>query len=143
LRLYFDTSYVAKCYLNEADAKAVRKLASRASGLYSSAWCIAELACVFQRHTGESHLTQTEAARLRTFFLEDIHSGVWSLLPLSDNFLFRVESVVSQLPIALYLRAGDAIHLTAVQGAGFSDIWSNDRRLLEAAPHFGLAGKSV
>ena len=143
MKLYFDTAYVAKCYLNEADAKAVRKLASGASGLYSSAWCIAELACVFQRHARESHLTRKEASRLRALFLEDIHSGVWSLLPLTEHFLFRVESLVSLLPASLYLRAGDAIHLAAAQEAGFTEIWSNDRRLLEAAPHFGLAGKSV
>jgi predicted nucleic acid-binding protein len=43
----------------------------------------------------------------------------------------------------MYVRAGDAIHLAAAQGAGFADIWSNDKRLLEAAPAFGLTGKSV
>ncbi len=41
------------------------------------------------------------------------------------------------------LRAGDAIHLAAAQSAGFSEIWSNDKRLLQAAPAFGLTGKSV
>jgi predicted nucleic acid-binding protein len=43
----------------------------------------------------------------------------------------------------MYLRAGDAIHLAAAQGAGFTEIWSNDRHLLQAAPAFGLTGKSV
>jgi len=47
------------------------------------------------------------------------------------------------LPRSLYLRAGDAVHLAAAQSAGFSEIWSNDRRVLEAAPAFGLTGKSV
>jgi hypothetical protein len=31
----------------------------------------------------------------------------------------------------------------AAQGAGFAEIWSNDGRLLKAAPAFGLTGKSV
>jgi len=43
----------------------------------------------------------------------------------------------------MYLRAGDAIHLAAAQNAGLSEIWSNDKRLLRAAPAFGLTGKSV
>jgi predicted nucleic acid-binding protein len=134
---------VAKCYLNEGDSTPVRELAFNATGLYSSSWCIPELACVFQRHVRESRLTSAQAASLRDLFLDDVHGGVWSLVPISDRFLFRVESLVSALPPSMYLRAGDAIHLAAAQGAGFAEIWSNDKRLLAAAPHFGLTGKSV
>ena len=98
---------------------------------------------MLQRNVRESQLTRAQADRLRDFFLEDVQNGAWSLLPISERFLFRVESLVSALPHALYLRAGDAIHLAAAQGAGFSEIWSNDKRLLQAAPAFGLSGKSV
>ena len=143
MNLYFDTAYLAKCYLNEVDSTPVRELAFSATGLYSSSWCLAELACVLQRHVRESKLKRAQADRLRGFFLEDVHSGVWSLLPISDRFLIRVESLVSTLPHSLYLRAGDAIHLAAAQGAGFTEIWSNDKRLLDAAPAFGLTGKSI
>ena len=143
MRLYFDTAYVAKCYLNEADAKPVRKLAISATGLYSSAWCIPEIACVFHRHVRESHLSKAEAAQARALFHGDVENGVWSLLPLSENFLLRVEALVAAVPQSLYLRAGDAIHLAAAQGAGFTEIWSNDRRLLDAAAAFGLTGRTV
>ncbi len=143
MNLYFDTAYVAKCYLNEGDSPPVRELAFNATGLYSSSLCIPELACVLQRHVRESQLTSAQAASLRALFLDDVHGGVWSLLPISDRFLFRVDSLVSTLPPSMYLRAGDAIHLAAAQGAGFSEIWSNDKRLLQAAPAFGLTGKSV
>jgi predicted nucleic acid-binding protein len=43
----------------------------------------------------------------------------------------------------LFLLAGDAIHLAAAREAGFAEIWSNDRRLIQAAPAFGLSCKSV
>jgi predicted nucleic acid-binding protein len=98
---------------------------------------------VFQRHSREFDLSKSHAARLRGLFLEDARNSVWYLLPLSERFLFRVESLVAALPASLYLRAGDAIHLAAAQSAGFEEIWSNDRRLLAAAPSFGLVGKSV
>lgn len=88
-------------------------------------------------------MPQSEATQTRGFFLADIESGVWSLVPISERFLFRVESLINTLPRSLYLRAGDAIHLAAAQNAGFTEIWSNDRRVLEAAPAFGLTGKSV
>jgi predicted nucleic acid-binding protein len=101
------------------------------------------MACVFQRQIREFKMPRSEAAQAREFFLADVQSGVWSLLPISERFLFRVESLVSTLPKSMYLRAGDAIHLAAAQGAGFTEIWSNDRNLLKAAPSFGLTGKSV
>jgi predicted nucleic acid-binding protein len=41
------------------------------------------------------------------------------------------------------LRAGDAIHLASARHEGFSEIWTNDRHMLKAASHFGLAGRSV
>jgi predicted nucleic acid-binding protein len=143
LRLYFDTAYVAKCYLNEADARAVRKLASSASSLYSSAWCIPELACVLHRHLRESHLSEAQGKKIRELFLEDVRNGVWSLLPLTERFLARVDAAVAELPASIHLRAGDAIHLAAAEDGGFAEIWSNDRQLLKAAPGFGLVGKSV
>jgi predicted nucleic acid-binding protein len=85
----------------------------------------------------------SEAAQARSFFLADVQDGIWSLLPVSDRFLFRVESLLSSVQRTLYLRAGDAIHLTAAQDAGFTEIWSNDKRLLQSTPAFGLSGKSV
>jgi predicted nucleic acid-binding protein len=101
------------------------------------------MACVFQRQIREFRMPRSEATRAREFFLADVQSGVWSLLPISEGFLFRVESLIRTLPRSGYLRAGDAIHLAAAQSAGFTEIWSNDKRLLEAAPAFGLTGKSV
>jgi predicted nucleic acid-binding protein len=88
-------------------------------------------------------MPRSEAAQAQEFFLTDIQSGVWSLLPISEGFLFRVESLIRTLPRSVYLRAGDAVHLVAAQSAGFTEIWSNDRRVLAAAPAFGLTGKSV
>lgn len=143
MRLYFDTAYVAKCYLNEADGKKVRKLARRADGLYSSSWCIAELVCVFHRHIREGSITADEAAKLRRIFLDDIRIGVWILFPVSERLLYQVEILVGALPPTAYLRAGDAIHLISAKDAGFQEIWTSDRRLLEAARYFDLAGKTV
>jgi predicted nucleic acid-binding protein len=88
-------------------------------------------------------MPRSEAAQAQEFFLTDIQSGVWSLLSISEGFLFRVESLIRTLPRSVYLRAGDAVHLVAAQSAGFTEIWSNDRRVLAAAPAFGLTGKSV
>ena len=70
MKVYFDTAYVAKCYLNEPDYAAVRRLARTADGLYSSSLCIAEFACLLRRRVREGSPTGQEASRLRAFFLE-------------------------------------------------------------------------
>lgn len=101
------------------------------------------MACVLQRQVREFKLPSGLAIRVCDFFLEDVRAGVWTVLPVSDPFLLRVASLVTTLPGALYLRAGDAVHLAAAREAGLSEIWSNDRRVIQAAPAFGLAGKSV
>jgi predicted nucleic acid-binding protein len=143
LKLYFDTAYLAKCYLNEPDGKAVRRLARRATGLYSSLLAVAELACVFQRQIREGRMDVHQAAEWRGTFLEDLRNAVWVLFPVSGRLLYRIEALISALPPAVYVRAGDAIRLVTARESGFEEIWSNDRRLLAAAEHFGLRGRSV
>ena len=142
MSLYLDSAYVAKCYLNEPDAEAVRALV-RNEELVSSALALAEMACIFQRHVREGGLTRRQAARLRRLFLADVEEGVWNLIPVSLALLEAVQRGVWRLPRSTHLRAGDAVHLASASGAGFREIWSNDRHLLAAAKPFGLAGRSV
>jgi predicted nucleic acid-binding protein len=41
------------------------------------------------------------------------------------------------------VRAGDAIHTATALETGETEIWTNDRHLLAAVAHFGLAGRSA
>lgn len=143
MTIYLDSAYVAKCYINEPDAHLVRRLVRDESDLHSSALCIAELACIFQRHIREKSLSRSQASALRRAFSKDIEDGVLVLLPISDALLRSVEAAVSNLPSYVHLRAGNAIHLVSARDAGFSEIWSEDRHMLAAARHFGLRGRLV
>ena len=143
MTLYFDTAYIAKCYLNEPDGREVRKLARNAKSLTSSVWCILELSCVLHRHMREDSLTAAQAENVWTLFLADLRSGVWNLLPLPERIANKAAGRVIELPANVFLRAGDALHLMTARDAGFTEIWSNDRHLIAAAPHFGLTTKQV
>ena len=44
---------------------------------------------------------------------------------------------------AMLIRAGDAIHTATALETGETEIWTNDRHLLAAVAHFGLAGRSA
>jgi predicted nucleic acid-binding protein len=143
LRLYFDTAYIGKCYWNEPDGRLVREMAQRAMRLYSSAICIAEMSCLAHRKVREGPTTAEEAAVRRDLFLDDLGSGVITAIPVTERLLRRVETLTRGLPASCFLRTFDALHLVTAADSGFAEIWTNDRHMLAAAPHFGLAGRSV
>jgi predicted nucleic acid-binding protein len=51
--------------------------------------------------------------------------------------------MVTNCPSSVFLRAADALHLTCAADAGLEEIYSHDRHLLAAAPHFGLRGLDI
>jgi hypothetical protein len=76
-------------------------------------------------------------------FLEDVGNGVIAAIPVTERLLRRVEASTRGLPPSCHLRTLDALHRVTAADFGFTDIWTNDRHMLAAAPHFGLIGRSV
>jgi predicted nucleic acid-binding protein len=141
--MYLDSAYIAKFYVNEPDSPAVRAAIRRAGALVSSAWSLGEVSCALHRHLREGFLDSGQVRELVRAFLEHVDAGVWTLIPVSERVLRRVASSVGSAPPGVYLRAGDAVHLVTAQDIGEREIWTNDRHMLAAAPHFGLVGRSV
>lgn len=141
--MYLDSAYIAKCYLNEPYASRVRTLVAGRVGLTSSTWCLAEMACIFQRHVREGSLTRAQARGLRKLFHDDVTGGIWTLVPVSESVLDEVRRRIARLRSNVYLRAGDAVHLVTAKEAGFREVWTNDRHMLAAAAHLGLVGRSA
>lgn len=141
--MYLDSAYIAKYYVSEVDSAAIRSLLAGRRPLISSVVCVAEVTCVFHRHAREGRISLGKARDLTTDFLQDVASKFWTLVPITDLLLHRVAFQVSAAPVTLFLRAADALHLTTAQTQGETEIWTNDRHLLAAAPHFGLAGRTV
>lgn len=141
--MYLDSAYIAKYYVNEPDAPAVRRLIRRAPHVCSSALALAEVTCVFHRHAREGGLSIAQGRILIDLFGKHVEDDLWNLAPVGKALLERTARMVRDLPRGVPLRAGDAIHLATAMEAGEKEIWTNDRRLLAAAPHFGLVGRSV
>jgi hypothetical protein len=101
------------------------------------------MACVLHRYVREGWINREQAMSVRHSFLESVHQGTWTLIPVSEGILRVAIALIPELPDGVLLRAGDAIHLVTSSQAGFAEVWTNDRHLLRAAPHLGMAGRSV
>jgi predicted nucleic acid-binding protein len=142
--VYFDTCYIAKFYFNEPDSLGVRELVQEANApILSSAWALAELHTVIHRRIREGGVKRDLGRAIAAQFLSHIQLGLWSLIPVSQALLLRASESVITAPADLFLRTGDAVHLTAARDSGVGEIWTSDRHMLAAAPYFGLEGKSV
>jgi predicted nucleic acid-binding protein len=141
--LYFDSAYIAKCYLPEAGHGEVCDLATRAGRICSAAIARLEVVAVFHRKLREQAVSAAVHRELHRQFTEDISRGVWRLLPATDPLLAKAQTAFETLPPTVFLRAADCLHLASASDAGFSEIYSNDRHLLAAASRFGLKGIDV
>ena len=141
--MYLDSAYIAKYYLNESDSETVRRAIHRADWLTSSEWSVAEVACAFHRHFRQGQLAARQLQELSKAFRKHIQEGLWSLVPLNTRLLGRVSTAMESLPSPVFLRSGDVVHLVSAQDSGEAEVWTSDRHMLSAAPHFGLSGRSA
>ena len=143
MEVYLDAAYIVKIYLNDPDSGAVQQLVQDAGMRYTSAWSIPEVNSAFHRHTREGWITRDQCLRRANAFADHVNEGFWTLIPIRESLLKRTANAVIRAPRELFLRAGDTLHIITAQDLGLREIWTNDRHMLRAAPHFGLTGRSV
>lgn len=141
--MYFDTCYIAKFYFNEPESPRVRALVRKANVIYSSLWALAEFHAVLHRRLREGASSPSEARELAVRFSEHAEAGLWNLVPVTEALLRRTGALMVSAPRDIFIRTADAVHLTTALETGRHDVWTNDRHMLAAAAHFGLAGRSV
>src|SRR5206468_11947427 len=84
-----------------------------------------------------------DARQIWRQFEQDEHAGVWHWLLLTDAVVRRECDIFEKLPSNVLLRSGDALHMAYAAQNRFSEVYSGDRILPAAAPHFGLNGVNV
>jgi len=141
--LYFDSNYILKCYLPEPDAQLVRALASQPVTKSCSRFGRSEVMAALHRKMREGSLTRGQLKRVWSNVLADEGSGVWTWLPFDAGVEHALEQAMLTLGPGIFLRTGDAIHLSTASLNGFKEIHSHDRHVLQAAAAFGLKGVDV
>ena len=142
--MYFDTAYIFKFYRAEPEAPQLRNLVTlTGGGIHSSSLAVLEFHSTLHRAIRESAYTRTEAEAIAGRFATHVEDGLWRIAPLTDSLLRRTSSKVLAGPEYLFLRAGDAIHLSTAHELGETEVWTNDRHMKAAAPWFGLTARSL
>ena len=141
--IYFDSTYIIKCYLAEPGAAHVLALAQSHPGRACALHGRVEFFSAVKRHLREGNLTAGKAQAVFHQFARDEAADLWSFLPVSRSLIESACTRLAALPDEVLCRAADALHLTCAAVNGFEAIYSNDRHLLTAAPHFGLEGVNV
>ena len=140
---YFDTAYIVKCYVKEAGWRQVRSSLAARSALLAR---FTEGSSCMRRCTGRHEreaLTERQLeVVLRQFRAdEDARLRIW--LPLTAAIMTEVATTFARLPRHVLLRTGDAVHLLTARQNGLKEVFSNDQRLLTAAPEVGIPGRNV
>ena len=140
--IYFDATYIVRCYLDEPGATEVRELIKQ----NVVACCTlgqAEASAAFHRKLREGTLDPAQLAVVLKQFDADAAGSAFVWLPLGSGLITRVRKAFATLPSSTFLWASDAVHLVSARDTCFSEIYTNDRHMLAAAPHFGLSGVNV
>jgi predicted nucleic acid-binding protein len=141
-RLYFDANYLGKLQWQERGMAEVIACASGADEIATALHGRAEFYSIGHRKLREGTAAAVIGSVFAQFNAESSAERI-IFLPLTDAIIDRIENVFATAPITTYLRAADALHLATAAENGFSEIHSNDKHLLAAAPLFGLLGVNV
>lgn len=140
--IYCDTSYLVRLYQDEPGADLVRELCSK-NEIATSMHSKAELPAALHRCWREGRIRMDSFPVLMAQFEAEVAAGAIHWLSLSNSLLDGMIHRFRRIPVAVFLRAADALHLACASEHGFKEVYSNDRHFLSAAPHFGLRGMNI
>jgi len=141
---YLDSSYLVKLYLREHGSEEVESwLHTQPGQIVSCLHGRLEVAAALKRQQRENRLTDAQVRAAARRFAQEEKAGLIRWLPIDALLMASASEKMLKLPPSVFLRAADALHLACAAEAGCKAIYSHDRHLLAAAPHFGLRGIDV
>lgn len=140
---YYDTCYLFKLQCTESGSAAVRAHAATVDRIYCAIHGCAEFASACHRKIREGAGTTADLRAVMAQLRADADAGALVWLPIDAAVNLRVEAFFAAAPPTTILHAADALHLACAAEHGATEIYSNDKALLAAAPLFNLRGVNV
>jgi len=138
---YWDTSALAKLYLQEPDSPAFRSRAVQEAPLHTAHLTRHEIRTVFFRRESEGAIQRGGTALLFQDFDEDIAAGLIVIQEEGAGVEQQFVHVLDQCFLAsapVFVRTNDALHIASARHAGARDFITADNRQRSAAAHVGL-----
>lgn len=135
--VYFDTSALAKWYLNEESSEEVEAFLGESLPVSISILTKLEMRSLLARRRREDSIDALTEGRAFSVFEGDIACGHLVLLPQRVEHFLLAESLIGVLP-GIPLRSLDALHLGVIQGEGVRVLATANRVMAQAAGALGL-----
>jgi len=137
MKLFLDSSALAKRFIDEPGSQRVEDLCANASALGLSVICVPEIISALSRRKRERTLTPRQYTQIKRRLLEDVRDA--DLISLTPEVL-RVSIAVLESSI---VRGMDAIHIASAVEWNADLFVSGDQQQIRAARKAGLNTQRV
>lgn len=136
--IYFDTSALAKWYLNEPKSDGVERYIQEHGPVHISDLTVIEMRSLLSRHRREKNINVTLETQIFAAFQEDMRQRSLICHPLPSTFAAATINILSLLP-EVPLRTLDALHLAIAREIMAVTIATSDRVMALGAGALGLS----
>ena len=139
---YWDTSALAKLYVQEPDSPEFERHAASVGQISVSETGRLELRTVLRRREAEGSLRPGSTQLMHGSFCALIAAGRFAEQPITPEleaeFFAMLDACLGQIP-PIFLRTNDGLHLAAAKRAGEMEIVTTDKGLRKAALFLGFS----
>ena len=135
--VYFDTSALAKWYLNESFSEDVERCLQERGPVAISDLTVVEMRSLLSRRRREGHIDARMEIRIYATFEEDIRQGFLIRHPIPATVSAGAANLISTLP-DVPLRTLDAMHLVIAREIDASILATADRVMADGAGEMGF-----
>lgn len=137
MNVFFDSSALAKRYIDENGSDRVQVVLSSASVLAVSVICVPEIVSALCRRRRERKLSSEEYRSAKAAMLADIDDA--TVLAITEEVVARALALLEQFP----LRSADALHIACASEWSTDLFVSADDRQCQAAKACGLRVEAI
>lgn len=135
--VYFDTSALAKWYVNEAGSEEVEQYLREVCPVSISLLTKVEMRSLMARRRRQGHFDAVTQGKILATFEGDIVTGHLALVPHTLESFLMAESFLGAHP-AVPLTTLDALHLGVMSSSGIAVLATADRVMARAASALGM-----
>ena len=137
LNVFFDSSALAKRYIEEKGSDQVQAILSSASALAVSVICIPEIVSALCRRRRERKVSTQEYRNAKASVLSDIDDA--TVIGITEEVIAQAVALLEQFP----LRSADALHIASASEWSTDLFVSADDRQCKAARARGLRVEAI